>query len=112
MAEAEYDTVYVAYEMFLNRTVQRSNHDELSINLDDNMKGFQQVINKRFQDGWRPLGPPTFTQQWFNLLSSEGFVTQTLVRDKADQQVVPYKLTRERMLQPRLPFCFTGYSKG
>ena len=82
----EYINVYIEYEHYGN-SISSCNHDILTNNFDENMQEFDAVVNQRLEDGWELLGPPIFSQEWFEL-SSNGFAVQTLVREKNVEQAI------------------------
>ena len=76
----EYCNVSVVFENYIIN--ERSSNCKFSKeNFDENMTEFDEVVNEKLEEGWRPLGPPSFSISWFDMVSG-GLAVQTLVRDK------------------------------
>jgi hypothetical protein len=82
----EYFNVYLAFEYYGN-SARSNNRQVLNENFHENMQEFDCVVTEKLEEGWRPLGPPTFSLGWCDMARG-GFAIQTLVREKNVEQAV------------------------
>jgi hypothetical protein len=92
----EYFNVYMAFEYYGN-SKRSSNENLLHKNFDENMQDFDFIVNEKLEEGWRPLGPPTFSLGWCDMARG-GFAIQTLVREKNIEQAVVVDVNPEVLI--------------
>ena len=75
----EFYTIYMYYT-FLDCSCE-SNRDKLEKNFERNMEDFESYVNEYLDEGWQPLGSPTFSIDWLDL-QGKGLAIQALTREK------------------------------
>ena len=81
----EYFTVYAKLEVYKEFVPNLGQNRVL--NFDKNMEEFEGMVNDYLEEGWRPLGAPSFSKEWM-IGSSGGMVIQALVREKNIERAV------------------------
>jgi len=92
----EYFNIYLTFEYYGN-SARSSNRDVLNKNFDENMQEFDCVVNEKLEEGWRPLGPPTFSLGWCDMANG-GVAIQALVREKNIEQAVVVEINPEILI--------------
>ena len=73
----EYYTVYTNWQYYDEFGPDEKN----DLNFEKNMEEFEDAVNECLEEGWRPLGGPTFSITWLSR-SPYGIAIQALVREK------------------------------
>ena len=50
------------------------------------MVRFENLVQEALDEGWRPLGAPTFSRRWIKETIFGGIAIQTLIRDKHQEK--------------------------
>lgn len=81
----EYTTVYCEWkEKMRNESVDSRIHYQEEY--EENMVRFETLVQKALDEGWRPLGAPTFSRRWIKETIFGGIAIQTLIRDKSQEK--------------------------
>jgi hypothetical protein len=82
----EYYTVYTKWQFY--QEFKPVNTDQKSdLNFEKNMEEFERAVNELLEEGWQPLGAPTFSITWLSRTHC-GIAIQALVREKNVEQAV------------------------
>jgi hypothetical protein len=82
----EYYTVYTKWQFY--QEFKPVNTDQKSdSNFEKNMEEFESAVNELLEEGWQPLGAPTFSITWLSR-THHGIAIQALVREKNVEQAV------------------------
>jgi hypothetical protein len=82
----EYYTVYTKWQFY--QEFKPVNTDQKSdSNFEKNMEEFESAVNELLEEGWQPLGAPTFSITWLSR-THRGIAIQALVREKNVEQAV------------------------
>ena len=76
----EYYSVYTKWHFY--EEFSPVNSDEKSdLNFEKNMEEFERAVNELLEEGWQPLGGPTYSITWLSR-AHHGIAIQALVREK------------------------------
>ena len=75
----EYFTVYTKWQFYKEFAPHRG--ENCHLNFEKNMEEFEGTVNDYLEEGWRPLGAPSFSKEWM-IGSGGGMVIQALIREK------------------------------
>jgi hypothetical protein len=75
------------YEQWVWYSKEINTDEKARINFERNMESFEENVNEKLDEGWTPLGPPTFSSSWL-CKARGGLAIQTLIRDKNIQPAV------------------------
>jgi hypothetical protein len=76
----EYYTVYTKWE-FYEEFFPVNTDKKSDLNFEKNMEEFEYTVNELLEEGWQPLGAPTFSITWLSR-TRHGIAIQALVREK------------------------------
>jgi hypothetical protein len=89
----EYYTVYTKWQFY--QEFKPVNTDQKSdLNFEKNMEEFESAVNDLLEEGWQPLGAPTFSITWLSR-THHGIAIQALVREKNVEQAVVVEVNPE-----------------
>lgn len=89
----EYYTVYTKWQFY--QEFKPVNTDQKSdLNFEKNMEEFERAVNDLLEEGWQPLGAPTFSITWLSRTHC-GIAIQALVREKNVEQAVVVEVNPE-----------------
>jgi len=89
----EYYTVYTKWHVYPE--FKPVNTDQKSdSNFEKNMEEFESAVNELLEEGWQPLGAPTFSITWLSR-THHGIAIQALVREKNVEQAVVVEVNPE-----------------
>jgi hypothetical protein len=81
----EYTTVYCEWkEKICNESIKSRLHYQEEY--EENMVRFENLVQEALDEGWRPLGAPTFSRRWIKETIFGGIAIQTLIRDKPQEK--------------------------
>jgi hypothetical protein len=81
----EYTTVYCEWnDNKRNESVESRLHYKREY--EDNMVRFENLVQEALDEGWQPLGAPTFSKRWLKETTFGGIAIQTLIRDKHQEK--------------------------
>ena len=81
----EYTTVYCEWR-------EKMRHESLDSRIhyqeeyEENIVRFETLVQEALDEGWRPLGAPTFSRRWLKETIFGGIAIQTLIRDKPEEK--------------------------
>ena len=81
----EYTTVYCEWR-------EKMRHESLDSRIhyqeeyEENIVRFETLVQEAIDEGWRPLGAPTFSRRWLKETIFGGIAIQTLIRDKPEEK--------------------------
>jgi len=82
----EYYTVYTKWQFY--QEFKPVNTDQKSdSNFEKNMEEFESAVNELLEEGWQPLGAPTFSRTWLSRTHC-GIAIQALIREKNIERAV------------------------
>ena len=76
----EYYTVYTKWQ-FYEEFCPVNTDKKSDLNFEKNMEEFEYAVNELLEEGWQPLGAPTFSITWLSR-THHGIAIQALVREK------------------------------
>ena len=81
----EYTTVYCEWREKMRRESldSRIHYQE---EYEENIVRFETLVQEALDEGWRPLGAPTFSRRWLKETIFGGIAIQTLIRDKPEEK--------------------------
>ena len=89
----EYYTVYTKWQ-FYDEFKPVNNDQKSDSNFEKNMEEFESAVNELLEEGWQPLGAPTFSITWLSRTHC-GIAIQALVREKNVEQAVVVEVNPE-----------------
>jgi hypothetical protein len=106
----EYYTVYKLWEF--HEEFDYRNDDDCTLNFEKNMEEFEDIVNEYLEEGWQPLGAPTFSTGWLSR-SRQGVAIQALIREKNVEPAVvvdvnPTVIIAEQIKPLRCSLRITG----
>uniref|UniRef100_A0A6C0F5L2 Uncharacterized protein n=1 Tax=viral metagenome TaxID=1070528 RepID=A0A6C0F5L2_9ZZZZ len=82
----EYYTVYTKWQFY--QEFKPVNTDQKSdSNFEKNMEEFESAVNELLEEGWQPLGAPTFSMTWLSRTHC-GIAIQALIREKNIERAI------------------------
>jgi hypothetical protein len=76
----EYFTIYAIWK-FHEEFAPNSRENYYYLNFEKNMEDFEACVNSYLEEGWQPLGAPSFSKEWMIGLRG-GKAIQAVVREK------------------------------
>jgi hypothetical protein len=89
----EYYTIYTRWQ-FYKEFLPRYTKKNRDLNFEKNMEEFESAVNEFLEEGWQPLGAPTFSAAWLSN-TQHGLAIQALVREKNVEQAVVVEVNPE-----------------
>jgi hypothetical protein len=89
----EYYTVYTKWQ-FYEEFCPVNTDKKSDLNFEKNMEEFESAVNELLEEGWQPLGAPTFSITWLSRTHC-GIAIQALVREKNVEQAVVVEVNPE-----------------
>jgi hypothetical protein len=81
----EYFTVYAIFKF--HEEFRPNSRENYLLNFEKNMEDFEASVNSYLEEGWRPLGAPSFSKEWMNGMNG-GKAIQAIVREKNVEKAV------------------------
>ena len=85
----EYKTIYCQWENKIY-TEDMNPKEYSQIEYNENIKNFENLVQKALDEGWMPLGGPNFSRRWLKD-GMGGVAIQAMIRDKEQKAKIKNK---------------------